>query len=59
MEMQKDLKKTPLSAWHKEHGGQMVEFAGWEMPVAYEKWILEEHLFRKVEKREAEEGGEK
>ena len=42
--MQKELKKTPLNAWHKEHGGQMVEFAGWEMPVAYKQGILEEHL---------------
>ncbi len=42
--MQKDLKRTPLYSWHKEHGGQMVEFAGWEMPVAYERGILEEHL---------------
>ena len=42
--MPKDLKRTPLYSWHKEHGGQMVEFAGWEMPVAYERGILEEHL---------------
>ena len=33
-----------LYSWHKEHGGQMVEFAGWEMPVAYQRGILEEHL---------------
>ncbi len=42
--MPKDLKRTALYSWHKEHGGQMIEFAGWEMPVAYEKGILEEHL---------------
>lgn len=42
--MKKELKKTPLNAWHREHGGQMVEFAGWEMPVAYKRGILEEHL---------------
>lgn len=42
--MSKDLKRTPLYSWHKEYGGQMVEFAGWEMPVAYQKGILEEHL---------------
>jgi len=42
--MSKDLERTPLYSWHKEHSGQMVEFAGWEMPVAYEKGILEEHL---------------
>ena len=43
-EMPKDLKRTALYAWHKTHGGQMVEFAGWEMPVAYPRGILEEHL---------------
>lgn len=42
--MQNDLKRTMLHSWHKEHGGQMVEFAGWEMPVAYQRGILEEHL---------------
>jgi aminomethyltransferase len=42
--MPKDLKRTPLYSWHKEHGGQMIEFAGWEMPVTYERGILEEHL---------------
>ncbi len=42
--MPKDLKRTPLYSWHKEHGGQMIEFAGWEMPVAYERGILEENL---------------
>ncbi len=43
-EMRKDLRGTPLHAWHKAHGGQMVEFAGWEMPVCYERGIVEEHL---------------
>lgn len=42
--MPKDLKRTMLHSWHKEHGAQMVEFAGWEMPVSYSKGILEEHL---------------
>ena len=42
--MPKDLRRTPLHSWHKEHSGQMVEFAGWEMPVAYSRGILEEHL---------------
>ncbi|NWF93216.1 MAG: glycine cleavage system aminomethyltransferase GcvT [Syntrophaceae bacterium] len=42
--MPKNLKRTPLHSWHKENGGQMVEFAGWEMPVAYQRGILEEHL---------------
>jgi glycine cleavage system T protein len=42
--MAKDLKKTALYSWHKGYGGQMIEFADWEMPVAYQKGILEEHL---------------
>lgn len=42
--MERDLKRTALYSWHKENGGQMVEFAGWEMPVCYEKGIIEEHL---------------
>jgi len=28
----------------QEHGGQMIEFAGWEMAVAYPQGILDEHL---------------
>jgi aminomethyltransferase len=33
---------TPLNAFHRQHGGRMVDFAGWDMPVQY-KSILEEH----------------
>jgi aminomethyltransferase len=47
--MVQELKKTPLHAWHREHGGQMVEFGGWEMPISYRRGIIEEHLItRKV-----------
>jgi aminomethyltransferase len=42
--MVQELKKTPLHAWHREHGGQMVEFGGWEMPISYKRGIIEEHL---------------
>jgi aminomethyltransferase len=42
--MERGLRKTPLNAWHREHGGQMVEFGGWEMPVSYKQGIIEEHL---------------
>ncbi len=42
--MQPGLKKTPLNAWHREHGAQIVEFAGWEMPISYEGGIIKEHL---------------
>ena len=36
------LKRTPLYDFHVAHGGRMVDFAGWEMPVQYRS-ILEEH----------------
>lgn len=34
--------KTPLHDWHKSHGGRLVEFGGWSMPVQYST-IVEEH----------------
>lgn len=37
-----DLKRTPLYEKHKELGGKIVEFAGWEMPIQYSN-IIEEH----------------
>ncbi|HTL66332.1 MAG TPA: glycine cleavage system aminomethyltransferase GcvT [Lacunisphaera sp.] len=36
------LQTTPLNAFHRQHGGRMVDFAGWDMPVQYRS-ILEEH----------------
>src|SRR6266545_1869181 len=39
-----DLKKTPLNALHRELGGRMVEFGGWDMPVQYTAGTLTEHL---------------
>lgn len=36
------LQTTPLNAFHRRHGGRMVDFAGWDMPVQY-KSILDEH----------------
>ncbi|GAA4716629.1 glycine cleavage system aminomethyltransferase GcvT [Sphingomonas lutea] len=38
------LAKLPLDAWHRAHGGRMVPFAGYEMPVQYEG-IMAEHLW--------------
>jgi aminomethyltransferase len=38
------LDKLPLDSWHREHGGRMVPFAGYEMPVQYEG-IIAEHLW--------------
>ncbi len=37
------LLKTPLTDWHTVHGGRMVEYAGWSMPVQYTS-IIDEHL---------------
>jgi aminomethyltransferase len=36
------LLRTPLHRFHTDAGGQMVEFAGWEMPIRY-TGIIEEH----------------
>lgn len=38
-----ELKKTALNQTHRDLGGRMVPFAGWEMPVVYTS-IFEEHL---------------
>lgn len=38
-----ELKKTALNQTHRDLGGRMVPFAGWEMPVVYTS-IYEEHL---------------
>lgn len=36
------MQTTPLHAWHVAHGGRMVDFAGWSMPIQYTT-IIEEH----------------
>ena len=41
-EDQAELKRTPLYECHREAGGKMVPFAGWEMPVQY-SGVMEEH----------------
>jgi aminomethyltransferase len=38
------LKKTPLNAAHRELGGRMVDFGGWDMPVQYPAGVIEEHM---------------
>ncbi|MBP6211005.1 MAG: serine hydroxymethyltransferase [Anaerolineales bacterium] len=42
-EAEGELKKTKLNQVHRDLGGRMVPFAGWEMPVQY-SGIFEEHL---------------
>lgn len=42
MLMTTSLARTALFDWHVAHGGRMVDFAGWEMPVQYSS-ITAEH----------------
>jgi aminomethyltransferase len=37
-------KKTPLYAWHESHGGRIVPFAGYLLPVQYETGVISEHM---------------
>ncbi len=37
------LKRTPLNGAHRELGGRMVDFGGWDMPVQYDAGVIEEH----------------
>ena len=37
------IKKTPLYENHVAHGGKMVEFAGYFLPVQYQSGIIAEH----------------
>src|SRR6266550_5265984 len=41
---EEQLDRLPLDEWHRAHGGRMVPFAGYEMPVQYEG-IIAEHLW--------------
>jgi len=36
-------RRTPVFQWHRRAGGRLVEFAGWELPVQYERGVLAEH----------------
>ena len=38
------MKKTPLNAVHRNLGGKMVDFGGWDMPVQYPAGVIEEHM---------------
>ncbi|MFG0300485.1 MAG: glycine cleavage system aminomethyltransferase GcvT [Phycisphaerales bacterium JB047] len=37
------LKQSPLAQYHADYHAQMVEYAGWEMPIKYETSIKDEH----------------
>ena len=36
-------KKTPLYNWHESHGGKIVPFAGFLLPIQYETGLMTEH----------------
>ncbi len=36
--------KTPMYDQHVEYKGQMVDYAGWELPIKYETSIRDEHI---------------
>ena len=38
-----NLKRTALYNWHHVHGGKIVPFAGYEMPVQYRAGLMKEH----------------
>jgi aminomethyltransferase len=40
------LAQTPLFDWHASHGGRMVDFAGWSMPVQYSSIVTEHDATR-------------
>lgn len=42
------LRQTPLHDWHTAHGGRMVDFGGWSMPVQYGSIVEEHHRTRKA-----------
>lgn len=39
-----NLKKTPLNKEHRDLGGKMVDFGGWDMPVQYTAGVIAEHM---------------
>jgi len=41
---EQNLNRTPLNAAHRELGGRMVDFGGWDMPVQYPAGTIAEHL---------------
>ncbi len=41
-----ELRKTPLTDWHKAKGAKMAPFAGFEMPIQYEGIIAEHNHTR-------------
>ena len=44
--MSTTVAQTPLYDWHTAHGGRMVDFAGWSMPVLYTSIVAEHQATR-------------
>src|SRR5262245_20770133 len=44
--MASTLLQTPLFDWHATHGGRLVKFAGWSMPVQYTSIVAEHNATR-------------
>jgi len=44
--MTSTLAQTPLHGWHASHGGRLVDFAGWSMPVLYTSIVAEHNATR-------------
>lgn len=44
--MSMQLHRTPLYDWHAQHGGRLVDFAGWAMPVLYSSIVAEHQATR-------------
>ena len=44
--LETELLTTPLDRWHREHGGVMVPFAGYSMPVRYDSIVAEHTAVR-------------
>jgi aminomethyltransferase len=42
------LAQTPLFEWHAAHGGRLVDFAGWSMPVQYGSIVAEHNATRQA-----------
>jgi aminomethyltransferase len=38
-----ERKRTPLWELHKQHGARLIDFGGWDMPVAYTAGTIKEH----------------
>ena len=44
-----EKKRTALYNFHVQHGGKMVPFAGWEMPVGYsDQGMIASHLYTRT-----------